>query len=94
MSKLVQKAEGWIWKNVLVEMETGVIIMKMSVRNQLNITLDDVFCCLCSCTQYLVRHHGQVVREARLWCRKLPQSMSSRLGFAMLRLENSLSAQQ
>ena len=32
----------------------------------------------------------KLVRAAWLWCRKSPQSVSSRLGFAMQRLENSL----
>ena len=36
------------------------------------------------------RRRGRVVRAARLWCRKSPGSVSSRTGFAMRRLENSL----
>ena len=40
------------------------------------------------------RRPGRVVRAAWLWCRKSPYRASSRLGCAMRRLENSLSAQQ
>ena len=36
------------------------------------------------------RRRGRVVRAARLWCRKSPYRVSSRLGCAMRRLENSL----
>ena len=35
------------------------------------------------------RRRGWVVRAARLWCRKSPYCVSSRLGCAMRRLENS-----
>ena len=38
--------------------------------------------------------HGQVVRAARLWCKKSLSSVSSRLGFTMRQLENSRSTQQ
>ena len=38
----------------------------------------------------LERRRGRVVRAARLWCRKSPYRVSSRLGCAMRRLENSL----
>ena len=38
----------------------------------------------------LERRRGRVVRGARLWCRKSPYRVSSRLGCAMRRLENSL----
>ena len=38
----------------------------------------------------LERRRGRVVRAARLWCRKSPYRVSSRLGCAMQRLENSL----
>ena len=37
-----------------------------------------------------VRRRGRVVRAARRWCRKSPYRVSSRLGCAMRRLENSL----
>ena len=36
------------------------------------------------------RHRGRVVRAARLWCRKSPYRVNSRLGCAMRRLETSL----
>ena len=36
------------------------------------------------------RRRSRVVRAARLWCRKSPYRVSSRLGWAMRRLENSL----
>ena len=39
---------------------------------------------------WLERRRGRVVRAARLWCRKSPYRVSSRLGCAMRRLENSL----
>ena len=38
----------------------------------------------------LERRRGRVVRAARLWCRKSPYRVSSRLGCAMRRLENSV----
>ena len=38
----------------------------------------------------LERRRGRVVRAARLWCRKSPYRVSSRLGCALGRLENSL----
>ena len=36
------------------------------------------------------RRRGRVVRAARLWCRKSPYRVKSRLGSAMRRLENSV----
>ena len=36
------------------------------------------------------RRRGRVVRAALLWCKKSSKSVSSRLGFAMRRLDNSL----
>ena len=43
--------------------------------------------------RYTERRRGRVVRAARLWYRKSPYRVSSRLGCAMRRLEN-LSTQQ
>ena len=45
-------------------------------------------------SQVMMRRLGGVVRAARLWRRKSPYRVSSRLGFAMRRLENCLSTQQ
>ena len=42
----------------------------------------------------LERRRGRVVRAAWLWCRKSPYPVNSRLGYAMRRLENSVSTQQ
>ena len=39
---------------------------------------------------HMERRRGRVVRAARLWCRKLPYRVSSRLCLATRRLENSL----
>ena len=39
------------------------------------------------------RRRGRVVRAARLWRRKSPYRVSSRLGFAMWRPENSVDQQ-
>ena len=39
---------------------------------------------------YSERRRGRVVRAARLWCRKSPYRVSSRLSWAMRGLENSV----
>ena len=62
-----------------------------TTKSQCNWTkLKQVTTVLTTLRVYLERRRGRVVRAARLLCRKSPYRVSSRLGCAMRRLENSL----
>ena len=69
-----------------------VVTVKVNIYpSKIHQIAGSTFCCrVLNLITQQERRHGRVVRAARLLCRKSPYRVSSRLGCAMRRLENSL----
>ena len=87
------KENGYISVFLYLQMETINVSINLFNKLYLSLKFDEIHrSSLESVWPYVTaeRRRGRVVRAARLWCRKSPYRVSSRLGCAMRRLENSL----